>query len=91
MCFCCVCFCICISDTKSETQGIGVARRWIKQEFERISDRGGVLGAMETGYQRGRIQEESMKYETKKHDGSYPLRMPFEVHKVCSQLSGKRR
>lgn len=45
----------------------------VLQEFERISDRGGVLGAMETGYQRGRIQEESMKYETKKHDGSYPI------------------
>jgi len=45
----------------------------VLQEFERISERGGVLGAMETGYQRGRIQEESMKYETKKHDGSYPL------------------
>lgn len=45
----------------------------VLKEFERISDRGGVLGAMETGYQRGRIQEESMKYETKKHDGSYPL------------------
>jgi len=42
-------------------------------EFERLSDRGGVLGAMETGYQRGRIQEESLKYETLKHDGSYPL------------------
>lgn len=42
-------------------------------EFERISDRGGVLGAMETGYQRGKIQEESMKYESMKHDGSYPL------------------
>jgi len=45
----------------------------VLQEFERISDRGGVLGAMETGYQRGVIQEESMRYETKKHDGSYPL------------------
>jgi len=45
----------------------------VLQEFERLSERGGVLGAMETGYQRGRIQEESMKYETKKHDGSYPL------------------
>jgi len=42
-------------------------------EFERLSDRGGVLGAMETGYQRGKIQEESMKYESMKHDGSYPL------------------
>lgn len=45
----------------------------VLQEFERISDRGGVLGAMETGYQRSRIQEESMNYETKKHDGRYPL------------------
>ena len=42
-------------------------------EFDRLSDRGGVLGAMETGYQRGKIQEESMKYETQKHDGSLPL------------------
>ncbi|OED39764.1 methylmalonyl-CoA mutase [Chromatiales bacterium (ex Bugula neritina AB1)] len=42
-------------------------------EFERISERGGVLGAMETGYQRGRIQEESMLYEHRKHDGSLPI------------------
>jgi methylmalonyl-CoA mutase len=42
-------------------------------EFERISDRGGVLGAMETGYQRGRIQDESMTYEHRKHDGSLPI------------------
>jgi len=42
-------------------------------EFERISDRGGVLGAMETGYQRGRIQDESMLYERRKHDGSLPI------------------
>ena len=42
-------------------------------EFERISERGGVLGAMETGYQRSRIQEESMLYEHKKHDGSLPI------------------
>jgi isobutyryl-CoA mutase len=42
-------------------------------EFERISDRGGVLGAMETGYQRGRIQDESMLYEQCKHDGSLPI------------------
>jgi methylmalonyl-CoA mutase len=42
-------------------------------EFERISDRGGVLGAMETGYQRGRIQDESMLYEHRKHDGSLPI------------------
>ena len=42
-------------------------------EFDRIASRGGVLGAMETGYQRGRIQDESMLYEHKKHDGSLPL------------------
>jgi methylmalonyl-CoA mutase len=42
-------------------------------EFERISERGGVLGAMETGYQRGKIQDESMLYEMKKHDGSLPI------------------
>jgi isobutyryl-CoA mutase len=42
-------------------------------ELERISERGGVLGAMETGYQRGRIQDESMKYEHRKHDGSLPI------------------
>ncbi|MER2558947.1 MAG: fused isobutyryl-CoA mutase/GTPase IcmF [Candidatus Competibacter denitrificans] len=45
----------------------------VLQEFERISERGGVLGAMETGYQRGKIQEESLYYETIKHDGSYPI------------------
>jgi len=42
-------------------------------EFERISERGGVLGAMDTMYQRGKIQEESLYYESKKHDGSLPL------------------
>ncbi|HEX3383073.1 MAG TPA: fused isobutyryl-CoA mutase/GTPase IcmF [Paraburkholderia sp.] len=42
-------------------------------EFERLTERGGVLGAMETGYQRGRIQDESMLYEHRKHDGSYPI------------------
>ena len=45
----------------------------VLKEFEKISERGGVLGAMETGYQRGRIQEESMVYEHKKHDGSLPI------------------
>ena len=45
----------------------------VLQEFERISERGGVLGAMETGYQRGKIQEESLYYETMKHDGSFPI------------------
>jgi methylmalonyl-CoA mutase len=42
-------------------------------EFDRLAERGGVLGAMETGYQRGRIQDESMLYEQRKHDGSLPL------------------
>ncbi|MSP68914.1 MAG: methylmalonyl-CoA mutase [Bacteroidetes bacterium] len=42
-------------------------------EFDRISERGGVLGAMETMYQRGKIQEESLYYETLKHNGEYPL------------------
>jgi len=42
-------------------------------EFDRLSERGGVLGAMETGYQRGKIQEESLYYEHRKHDGSYPI------------------
>jgi len=45
----------------------------VLQEFERISERGGVLGAMETGYQRGRIQDESMLYEHRKHDASLPI------------------
>jgi len=45
----------------------------VLKEFEAISSRGGVLGAMETGYQRGKIQEESMHYEHRKHDGSYPI------------------
>jgi isobutyryl-CoA mutase len=45
----------------------------VLKEFEAISSRGGVLGAMETGYQRGKIQEESMLYEHRKHDGSYPI------------------
>ena len=42
-------------------------------EFDKISERGGVLGAMETMYQRGKIQEESLYYETLKHTGEYPL------------------
>ncbi|MFM7212799.1 MAG: methylmalonyl-CoA mutase family protein, partial [Actinomycetota bacterium] len=42
-------------------------------EFDRLTERGGVLGAMETGYQRGRIQDESMEYERRKHDGSLPI------------------
>jgi isobutyryl-CoA mutase len=45
----------------------------VLKEFDAISGRGGVLGAMETGYQRGKIQEESLFYEHQKHDGSYPI------------------
>ncbi|MFC7505529.1 fused isobutyryl-CoA mutase/GTPase IcmF [Nocardioides sp. CPCC 206347] len=45
----------------------------VLMEFDRINERGGVLGAMETGYQRGRIQDESMLYEHRKHDGSLPI------------------
>ena len=45
----------------------------VLEEFERLSERGGVLGAMETGYQRSRIQQESMLYEAGKHDGSLPI------------------
>ena len=45
----------------------------VLEEFKRINDRGGVLGAMETMYQRSRIQEESLYYETLKHDGTYPI------------------
>ncbi len=45
----------------------------VYQEFERLSERGGVLGAMETMYQRGKIQEESLYYESRKHDGSLPI------------------
>jgi methylmalonyl-CoA mutase len=42
-------------------------------EFDSIAERGGVLGAMETGYQRGKIQDESMLYEHRKHDGTLPI------------------
>jgi isobutyryl-CoA mutase len=45
----------------------------VLSELDRISERGGVLGAMETGYQRGRIQDDSMLYEHKKHDGTLPI------------------
>jgi methylmalonyl-CoA mutase len=45
----------------------------VLMEFKRISDRGGVLGAMETMYQRNKIQEESLYYETLKHDGTLPI------------------
>jgi isobutyryl-CoA mutase len=45
----------------------------VLSEFDRITERGGVLGAMETMYQRGKIQEESLFYETLKHTGEYPI------------------
>ena len=45
----------------------------VLQEFDRITERGGVLGAMETMYQRSKIQEESLYYETLKHTGEYPI------------------
>ncbi|MCR8854610.1 fused isobutyryl-CoA mutase/GTPase IcmF [Lysinibacillus fusiformis] len=45
----------------------------VLEEFDRINDRGGVLGAMETQYQRGKIQEESMHYEMLKHSGELPI------------------
>jgi methylmalonyl-CoA mutase len=45
----------------------------VLKEFDAIAGRGGVLGAMETGYQRGKIQEESLNYERRKHDGTYPI------------------
>lgn len=45
----------------------------VYSEFDRISERGGVLGAMDTMYQRGKIQEESLYYESRKHDGSLPI------------------
>ena len=51
----------------------GLVEEAVLAEFDRISDRGGVLGAMETMYQRSRIQEESMDYEHKKHSGEIPI------------------
>lgn len=45
----------------------------VLEEFDRLSERGGVLGAMETGYQRGKIQEESLYYESLKHSGDLPV------------------
>jgi methylmalonyl-CoA mutase len=51
----------------------GLVEEAVLQEFDRISDRGGVLGAMETMYQRGKIQEESLAYETMKHTGELPV------------------
>ncbi|HEY6124716.1 MAG TPA: methylmalonyl-CoA mutase family protein [Steroidobacteraceae bacterium] len=50
-----------------------VVEEAVYKEFESLAERGGVLGAMETMYQRGKIQEESMLYETRKHDGTLPI------------------
>jgi methylmalonyl-CoA mutase len=50
-----------------------LVERAVLDEFDRLAARGGVLGAMETGYQRGRIQDESMLYEERKHDGTLPI------------------
>ena len=51
----------------------GLVEEAVYQEFERISERGGVLGAMDTMYQRSKIQEESLYYETLKHTGEFPI------------------
>ena len=50
-----------------------IVEKAVYREFEALSERGGVLGAMETTYQRSKIQEESLEYERKKHDGTLPL------------------
>ncbi|MGC9667624.1 fused isobutyryl-CoA mutase/GTPase IcmF [Planosporangium sp. 12N6] len=69
-----------LSDTENPLQGsfivdqlTDLVEEAVLAEFDRLADRGGVLGAMETGYQRGRIQDESMLYEHRKHDGSLPI------------------
>jgi methylmalonyl-CoA mutase len=62
----------------------------VLEEFDRISERGGVLGAMETGYQRGRIQDESMLYEQRKHDGSLPI-IGVNTFRKESADDGERR
>lgn len=51
----------------------GMVENVVYEEFQRLSERGGVLGAMETMYQRGKIQEESLYYEALKHTGEYPI------------------
>ncbi len=60
----------------------------VLQEFENLSKRGGVLGGMERGYQRSRIQEESLLYETRKHDGSLPI---IGVNKFLRKESEKEK
>ena len=63
----------------------------VLKEFEAISERGGVLGAMETGYQRGKIQEESLYYEHSKHDGSLPDRRRQHVPQPAGRRGAARR
>ncbi len=55
------------------TEPADLVEEAVLAEFDRISERGGVLGAMETMYQRGKIQEESLHYEHLKHSGAYPI------------------
>jgi len=50
-----------------------LVERAVLDEFDRLAQRGGVLGAMELGYQRGQIQDQSLRYETRKHDGTLPI------------------
>ena len=59
----------------------------VYKEFESLAERGGVLGAMETMYQRGKIQEESLHYETRKHDGSLPI---VGVNTFLDERDGRR-
>ena len=69
-----------LARTENPTQGAFIIEELtdlveeaVLAELERISERGGVLGAMETGYQRGKIQDESLYYESRKHDGTLPI------------------
>jgi methylmalonyl-CoA mutase len=59
----------------------------VYKEFDALSERGGVLGAMETMYQRAKIQEESLYYETRKHDGSLPI---IGVNTYLSEADGEQ-
>ena len=59
--------------TAGRNKETGEIKSFPLTEFDRITERGGVLGAMETMYQRSRIQEESLYYETLKHTGEYPI------------------
>ena len=60
-----------------------VVEEAVYKEFESISERGGVLGAMDTMYQRSKIQDESMYYEHRKHDGSLPIIGRITSYNVC--------